>query len=62
MRAKKPLDVPEEDLVVWDVVLKLALVNRFTSEKDNEILYRKTIRLLAALALKKVKSMKETKE
>ncbi|MFZ0252839.1 MAG: hypothetical protein WAL28_03455 [Nitrososphaeraceae archaeon] len=42
--------------------LKISLINRFTSEKDNEILYRKTIRLLAALALKKVKSMKETKE
>ncbi|MGI0030726.1 MAG: hypothetical protein ACRD80_04000, partial [Nitrososphaeraceae archaeon] len=60
-KAKKPrdvpLNVPLEDLITWDILFKLAMINKFPTE-DNEFHYRKSIRLLVALALKKLRSMK----
>jgi len=57
-KPKKHLDVPKEGLIMWNIVLTLGQITYFPL-KDNEILYRKIIQLLAQLALKKIRSMKE---
>jgi hypothetical protein len=61
-KPKKPPNVPKEDRIMWSMLFKLARVNSLPFEQDSQILYRKIYRLMIELTLKKIISLKQTKE
>lgn len=56
---KGHISVSDEEFIFMHILMTLVRINLLPFEKDSQILYRKIIRLMTALALKKIRSMKK---